>query len=357
MAKRVFLLIGTKKGLFVAESNAARQNWKIRGPFCDSWPVAHAAYNPADGAILVGSMNEWFGPAIWKSCDLGETWTHSSEGLTYGEGADPVKTAWLVKPANGVVYAGVEPAGLFKSRDGGATWEHVSGLRDHPTRADWQPGGGGLMVHTMEVDPRDQNHLYVGISVAGVFESRDGGDSWLPRNAGLPNPMPTENPEIANCAHHFELDRANPDVIFQQSHWGQFISKDGGQSWQDVNAGLPSTFGFPAVSHPHRGGTYYTAPLNGDSLGRFMPDAATAIYRTDDYGATWRALREGLPQEGAYFGVLRQAMAADSLEPAGIYFGSSTGHFFASADEGEHWSEVSSYLPSISSVEAFVVDA
>ncbi len=356
MAKNVVLLVGTKKGLFLARSDAKRASWEINGPFCDAWPVNHAAFDPATGSIVAAGMNAWFGPAIWKSTDMGKTWTHSSEGLTYGEGADPLTAAWLLKPAGNVIYAGVEPAGLFKSTDGGETWEHVTGLRDHPTRPHWQPGGGGLMVHTMEVDPRDPNHLYVGISVAGVLESRDGGATWEPRNEGIDFDFPTEVPGIANCAHHFELDRANPDILFQQSHAGMFISKDGAANWRRVESGLPSTFGFPAVAHPRNGGTYYIAPLTDADKGRYMPDAAAAVYRTKDHGQSWTALRNGLPQQDAYFGVLRQAMATDGLDPAGLYVGSSTGHLFASADEGETWSEVASYFPSISSIEVAVVE-
>lgn len=357
MSKNVVLLVGTKKGLFVAQAEAERTEWDVRGPFCEAWPINHAAHDPNTGAIFAGGGNAWYGPAVWKSNDLGQTWTHSSEGITYGEGGEPITTVWLVKPAGDVIYAGVEPAGLFKSLDGGETWKHVEGLRNHPSRPHWQPGGGGLILHTMEVDPRDPNHLYIGISTAGVFESKDGGETWEPRNRGIEFDFPTESPETANCAHHFELDRQNPDVMFQQSHSGMFVSKDSGANWTRVESGLPSSFGFPAVAHPHRSGTFYIAPLNGDQVGRYMPDGATAVYRTDDSGSTWRALRNGLPQQGAYFGVLRQAMAADTLQPAGIYAGTSTGHLFASPDEGESWSEVASYFPTISSVEAAVVEA
>ena len=357
MAQKVILLIGTKKGLFLAESTPARDDWNIRGPFCDAWPINHAAYDPATGAILAAGGNAWFGPAVWKSMDMGRTWTHSSEGLNYAEGVDPIVSAWLVKPAGDVIYAGVEPAGLFKSTDGGETWTHVEGLTNHPSRPHWQEGGIGLVLHTIEVDPRDGNHLYVGVSTGGVFESEDGGETWEPRNNGIEADFPMEFEGIANCAHHFELDRKDPDVLFQQSHQGMYLSRDRGATWKRVESGLPSSFGFPAVAHPHRAGTYYIAPLNGDSVGRFMPDAAAAVYRTDDYGASWRSLRNGLPQEGAYFGILRQAMTADALTPAGLYAGTSTGHLFASADEGESWSEVASYFPLISSVEAAVVEA
>lgn len=359
MSKTVGLLVGTKKGLFVARSSESRAAWEVDGPYCESWPITHATYDATRGAILAGGGDAWYGPAVWRSTDLGKTWTHSSDGLTYGEGEDPITNVWTVHAAHGVVYAGVEPAGLFRSDDGGLTWSHVKGLRDHPSRETWMPGGGGLILHTIAVHPQNANRIWVGISSVGMFETTDGGATWHPRNTGIPAAGPDEvaEEETGQCIHHFELDPTNPDLMFQQNHMGQYKSTDGGKTWQNVGAGLPSTFGFGAAVHPRRSGEFYLTPLNGDSIGRYMPDGAAAVWKSTDAGSSWAPRRNGLPQKGAFFGVLRQALCADTLEPAGVYFGSSTGHLFASADEAENWQEVASYLPPISSVSAFVAES
>jgi photosystem II stability/assembly factor-like uncharacterized protein len=360
MAKTVLVLVGTKKGTFIIEGGAERRSWDLRGPFCDAWPINHVIADPATGAIYAGGGNEWFGPAVWKSVDQGRSWTHSSEGLAYPAGETPIKAVWSLAPAGGTLHAGVEPAGLFRSDDGGQSWRHVAGLRDHPSRPHWQPGGGGLILHSLVPHPTDPRQIWVGISSAGVFHTADGGATWEPRNRGTRadyNPEGQKYPEYGQCVHCLVMAPGMPDRLYQQNHCGMYRSLDGGRQWESIEAGLPSTFGFPAAAHPRDPATLYLLPLNGDIAGRYVPDARTAVWRTRDGGDKWEALREGLPQKHAFFGVLRQAMATDRLEPAGVYFGTNTGLLFASADEGESWSCIAQYLPPIYSVETLVVEA
>ena len=354
MAEKVLLLVGTKKGCFVFESDAARASWAVRGPFCDMWPIHHVIADAKTGTIYAGGGNEWFGPAVWKSSDFGATWSHANAGLAYAEGETPVKAVWSLAPAHGELYAGVEPAGLFKSTDAGLTWAHVSGLRDHPSRAQWVPGAGGMILHSIVPHPSDAKSLWIGISTAGVFHTADGGATWAPRNRGTrADFMPEDQryPEFGQCVHSLVRAPGGPDLLYQQNHCGTYRSRDGGVSWQSIEAGLPSTFGFPAVVHPRDPATLYLVPLNGDIKGRYVPDGKAAVWRTRDGGETWAALRSGLPQENAYFGVLRQALAVDQLDRAGVYFGTNSGRLYASADEGESWACIAEHLPQISSVE------
>jgi photosystem II stability/assembly factor-like uncharacterized protein len=360
VAKQVLILLGTKKGAFILESEPARRSWALRGPFCNTWPINHVVADLASGTLYGGGGNEWFGPAVWRSVDLGANWSHSSAGLAYPEGEEPIKSVWSLAPAAGSLYAGVEPAGLFRSDDGGESWRHVAGLRDHPSRPHWQPGGGGLILHSLVPHPSDEGQLWVAISTAGVFHTADGGATWEPRNRGTrADFMPEEQryPEYGQCVHCLVMASGLPERLYQQNHCGMYRSDDGGRQWQSIEAGLPSTFGFPAAVHPRDAGTLYLVPLNGDILGRFVPDARAAVWRTRDGGASWQALREGLPQRNVFFGVLRQAMATDRLEPAGVYFGTNTGALYASADEGETWRCIASHLPTISSVETLIVEA
>ena len=359
MPARLLLLIGTKKGAFIMEGDAARKDWRLRGPYCDAWPINHVVADPATGAIHAGGGNEWYGPAVWTSRDLGETWTHSSEGLAYAAGEAPIKSVWSLARGPDALFAGVEPAGLFRSGDGGATWAHVPGLRDHPTRPEWQPGGGGLILHHIVPHPDDAARIWVAISTGGVFYTGDGGATWEPRNRGTRQDYAPEDqryPEFGQCVHSLVLAPDTAERLYQQNHCGMYRSEDGGRQWVSIEKGLPSTFGFPAVAHPRDADTLFLLPLNGDTLGRYVPDAQAAVWRTRDAGAHWQALRDGLPQQNAFFGVLRQAMATDRLEPAGVYFGTSGGELYASADEGETWTCLAQHLPTITSVETLAVE-
>ena len=360
MTNKVLILIGTKKGAFILESDAERRSWELRGPFCETWPMNHVIADPATGTIYGGGGSEWFGPAVWKSGDLGATWTHSSAGLAYPEGETPIKAVWSLARSGSSLYAGVDPAGLFRSDDDGESWSHLGGLRNHPSRPHWNPGGAGLILHSLLPHPDDAKRLWVGISAAGVFHTADGGETWETRNRGTRADFLPEGenyPEFGQCVHCLVMAPGMPERLYQQNHCGMYRSDDGGQRWESIEAGLPSSFGFPAAAHPRDPSTLYLLPLNGDSAGRCVPDAKAAVWRTRDGGGTWEDLRNGLPQGNTYFGVLRQAMATDRLEPAGVYFGTSTGTLFASADEGDSWTCVAQHLPTILSVETLVVEA
>jgi len=358
MADRVILLVGTRKGAFVVSSDRARRDWTIRGPLCEGYPIHDMTLDPDTGRAWAAGGSPWYGPTVFTSDDLFETWTQSSSGLAYEAGSEPIPTIWSLGRTNGTLYAGVEPAGLFRSDDDGATWQHVEGLTKHPSRPTWQPGNGGLILHTIVPHPSDARRMWVGISAVGVFETRDAGTTWEARNRGVvavgaPDPYP----ETGQCVHKLVMAAGQPERLYQQNHSGVYRSDDGGASWHNANDGLPSTFGFPMAAHPRDPDTAWVVPLNGDDRGRYVPDGAAAVWRTRDGTRTWQRFGDGLPQEHAYVGVLREAMSVDTLDPVGVYVGTSTGELWASADEGERWTEVASHLPSVWSIDAFVLEA
>jgi len=359
VASRTLVLLGTRKGAFVLELDTARERATVRGPFCEAMPIQHLAWDPARGALLAGAGSPWYGPIVWRSTDLGETWTSSSAGLSYGESQDDpaVTRVWNVTAIGGSVYAGVEPAGIFRSDDGGATWTHVAGLREHPSTPGWQPGAGGLILHSIVAHPSDPARMWVGISAVGIFHTADSGSTWQARNRGVRAvDSPDAYPETGQCVHKFALHPDRPEVLYQQNHAGAYRSDDGGASWLDINAGLPSTFGFPIAVHPHDPRTIWTVPLNGDDRGRYVPDGRFAVWMSRDEGATWAPQTEGLPADAAFVGVLREAMATDRHDPAGLYVGTSTGQLFGSRDEGRSWRLLADFLPGISSVEIAQLD-
>lgn len=357
MRSNVALLLGTPKGAFMLDGNAERTEWVTRGPLCEGWPIHDISIEPVSGALLAASGSPWYGPAVWRSDDLGTTWSHSSVGLTYGDDGPKVKTVWNVTATDRAIYAGVEPAGLFKSTDGGVTWSHVAGLTSHPTRSEWQPGAGGLILHSIVPHRTDENRLWVGISAVGTFETVDGGETWATRNQGVRADFaPVQYPDFGQCVHKLVMAADGGEHLYQQNHCGVYRSSNGGRAWEEITPGLPSEFGFPMAAHPRDPLTVWTIPLNGADRGRYMPDGEAAVWRTNDGGDSWVRAGEGLPQTNAYLSVLREAMAADRLDPVGVYFGTSTGQVYGSIDEGLSWQLIAENLPPIWSVEVAVLD-
>jgi photosystem II stability/assembly factor-like uncharacterized protein len=352
------LLVGTRKGCFVLESDADRRDWKVRGPYCEGWPVYHAVHDAATGAIYAAAASEWHGAGVWRSNDLGETWEVSSEGLGFENGDLKLSKVSGLSAAHGRVLAGAEAAGVFESRDGGVTWSLLSTLDGQPNRELWndpknQPPGH-LGMPAIMPHPDDASRFWVIIQGHGIFETTDDGASWTPRNRGLRADWPIENPEVGYCVHKLVMSPVDLDRMYQQNHCGMHRSDDGGQSWNEITDGLPSDFGFAAAVHPHDRDTFYVIPLD-PGHGRVMPEGHAAVWRTRDAGSSWQRLDRGLPQRNAHLGVLREGLAIDAFDVPGLYFGTSTGQVFASADEGESWGEIASYLPAISSVEVAVV--
>jgi hypothetical protein len=361
----ILLIVGTVKGAFIFRCDHGRRQFRMSGPYIKGQAVYSAAYLPDQRTprILIGNKSEHWGSVVSWSDDFGASWHEPDEGnvkFPIGSGLS-LNAVWALEGApriaSEVVFAGADPAALFRSDDRGETFHPVESLLNHPDRPFWVPGFGGLCLHTVLPDPRDAKRIVVGISAAGVYRSDDGGDSWARRNHGVrieagPPHAPGFGPQ---CAHKLRYDAQNPARIYLQNHPGVYRSDDGGDSWIDIADGLPSQFGFPLVAHPRRADTAYLIPLESDHF-RVPLDGATKVWRTRDAGASWEPLGNGLPQRDAYFSVLRDAFTADNLDPAGLYFGTRGGQLFASADEGESWRSIADWLPAVLCVTAATID-
>jgi photosystem II stability/assembly factor-like uncharacterized protein len=353
------LLVGTRKGCFVLESDENRRDWQVKGPYCEGWPIYHAIYDPSAGTIYAAAASEWHGSSVWRSADLGETWEQSSEGLSYENGDLKLSKVSGLTAAHGRLLAGAENAGIFESRDGGVTWSLLSTLDGQPGREGWndpanQPPGH-LGLPAMLPHPDDASRFWAVVQGVGIFETTDNGATFTPRNRGLRADWPIEDPEVGYCVHKLVMSPVDTERLYQQNHVGMHRSDDAGKTWVEITEGLPTEFGFPAAAHPQDRDTFYVIPVD-PGHGRVMKDGALAVWRTRDAGNSWQRLDSGLPQEDAYLGVLREGMAMDTYDTPGVYFGTSTGQVFASADEGDSWSEIASYLPSITSVEVAILE-
>ncbi|PXY28608.1 WD40/YVTN/BNR-like repeat-containing protein [Prauserella flavalba] len=363
----VRVLVGTRKGAFVLTSDGARKNWDVRGPLFGGWEIYHLKGSPADPRRLYASQSGgWFGQVVQRSDDGGTTWNPVGNEFTYdGETGThqwydgtqhPWEFArvWHLEPSltdPDTVYAGVEDAALFRSGDGGRTWQELPGLRTHESGPSWQPGAGGMCLHTIVQDPRDAARLYVAISAAGAFRTDDGGKTWRPINKGLRSEgIPDADAEVGHCVHHLAIHPFRPDVLFMQKHWDVMRSDDGGEHWYDIGEGLPTDFGFPIDVHAHEPDTVYVVPIKSDSE-HFPLDGRLRVYRSRTGGGEWEPLTKGLPQENCYVNVLRDAMAVDTLDDCGIYFGTTGGQVYASADAGDSWAPIVRDLPAVLSVE------
>jgi photosystem II stability/assembly factor-like uncharacterized protein len=357
---RTLLLVGTRKGLFLFESDEARAKWELRGPFCDGWPVYHAVHDAGTGAIYAAAASEWYGSSIWRSPDQGETWTQSSEGIEYAaDSGRKLSKVSNLAVKNGRVLVGVEAPGIFESTDQGATWSLKSTLAGQPgieemdDQANQPPGHLGISAVMFDTD--DDARFWAIVQGFGLFETTDDAETWTPRNRGLRADWPRPHEEVGFCVHKVVRSPVDGDRMYQQNHVGMHRSDDAGQSWTEITEGLPTEFGFAAATHPQDRDTFWVVPLD-PGHGRTMPEGQAAVWRTRNAGESWQKLTQGLPERDAHVGVLREGMAIDTYDAPGLYFGTSTGQVFASTDEGESWTEIAGYLPGISSVEVAIVD-
>ncbi|MEO8218048.1 MAG: exo-alpha-sialidase [Acidobacteriota bacterium] len=359
----VVLLVGTMKGAFVLHANKARDAWKTGGPYLAGSAVYAMAMDTRDGRnrIWAGPHSMHWGGLLCSSDDFGRTWTNPDEAnVKFPEGTgSALRQIWQIVPGRpdepDTLYCGVEPAALFVSQDGGASWSLTEGLWNHPHRPRWQPGGGGLCLHTILPDPEKKDQMRVAISSGGMYVTEDGGASWRASNKGVrADFLPDKHPEFGQCVHKVAQSAERPERMFLQNHWGLYRSDDRGETWTDIANGVPSDFGFPMVIHPADFDTAWIVPLESDGF-RCTPEGKLRVYRTRNAGLQWEAMSAGLPHENAYETVLRDAMAVDALDPAGVYFGTRSGKLFASSDEGNQWSALLDGLPPIVSVKAAVV--
>jgi len=364
---RVRVAVGTRKGAFLLTSDGTRKRWDVSGPYFGGWEIYHVKASPADPQRLYASQSSgWFGQIIQRSDDGGATWEPVGNKFTFEGGPTTHKwydgtshpwefaRVWHLEPSltdPATVYAGVQDACLFRSTDGGQSWQELQGLRGHKSGPDWHPGAGGLCLHTIVLDPHRPNRILVAISAAGAFRSDDAGETWQPINRGLRSEgIPNPNAEVGHCVHRIAMHRTRTDVLFMQKHWDVMRSDDGGDSWREVSGNLPTDFGFPIDLHAHDPETVYVVPIKSDSE-HYPPDGKLRVYRSRSGGNEWEALTNGLPQRDCYVNVLRDAMAVDSLDSCGIYFGTTGGQVYASPDSGDTWSAIVENLPAVLSVE------
>ena len=386
----VRVLVGTKKGAFVINSDAKRQKWTVSGPHFAGWEIYHMKGSPADpNRIYASQTSGWFGQIMQRSDDGGETWhtpgsksedLKGEDGMPKGESnkfaydtkAAPLTThmwydgtqhpwefkrVWHIEPSlddPDTAYAGVEDAAMFKTTDGGKTWKELAGLRGHGTGPQWQPGAGGMGLHTILIDPKNPKRIYIAISAAGCFRTDDGGKTWKPINRGLQSQfMPDPNAEVGHCVHRIALHPSKPNTLFMQKHWDVMRSDDGGDNWTEVSGNLPTDFGFPIDVHAHEPETIYVVPITSDSL-HYPPEGKLRVYRSKTGGQDsggWEPLTKGLPQQDCYVNILRDAMCVDTLDPCGIYFGTTGGQVYASSNGGDSWTPIVRDLPAVLSVE------
>jgi photosystem II stability/assembly factor-like uncharacterized protein len=364
---QVRVLVGTRKGAFVLASDGKRERWEVSGPHFAGWEIYHLKGSPVDPNRLYASQSSgWFGQLIERSNDGGKSWEAVGNKFVY-EGVPGThqwydgnphpwefKRVWHLEPSLSdpdVVYAGVEDAALFRSSDGGQNWQELSGLRGHGSGPRWQPGAGGMCLHTILLDPSDPGRIFIAISAAGAFRSDDAGQTWQPINRGLRSQyIPDPNAEVGHCVHRIAMHPSRPDVLFMQKHWDVMRSDNGGDSWQEISGNLPTDFGFVIDVHAHEPETIYVVPIKSDSE-HFPPDGRLRVYRSRTGGNDWEELSKGLPQSNCYVNVLRDAMAVDSLDSCGVYFGTTGGQVYASADAGNSWAPIVRDLPAVLSVE------
>ncbi len=363
----VRVLVGTRKGAFILNSDGRREKWSIDGPYFGGWEIYHLNASPVDPKRIYASQsNAWFGQIIQRSNDGGATWTPVGNEFNYASGtgthqwydgtARPWEFSriWHLEPGldnPDHVWAGAQDAALFFSGDGATSWEEVSGLRNHVTGSEWQPGAGGLCLHTIQLDPSREGRILVAISAAGVFRSDDNGTTWKPKNQGLSSEyIPDPDAEIGHCVHRIAQHPLAPEVLFMQKHWDVMRSDDAGDSWHEISGNLPSDFGFVVDVHAHDPETIYVVPIKSDAE-HYPPEGRLRVYRSRTGGGEWEALTAGLPQQDYYHNVLREAMAVDDLDPCGIYFGTTGGQVYASSNEGDSWIEIAENLPAVLSVE------
>ena len=392
----VRVLVGTRKGAFILTADGKRDRWDVSGPHFAGWEIYHMKGSPVEPNRLYASQTSgWFGQIIQRSDDGGKTWiqpgtkpgepTTTPEGMPMGESnkfvydtspetgkpltthqfydgtAHPweFKRVWHLEPSltdPDTVYAGVEDAALFRSTDGGQSWHELAGLRGHGTGPHWQPGAGGMCLHTIILDPSDPKRIFIAISAAGAFRTDDGGVTWKPINRGLFSQyIPDPTAEVGHCVHHVAMHPSRPGVLFMQKHWDVMRSDDAGDNWREISGNLPTDFGFVIDVHAHEPETIYVVPIKSDSE-HYVHDAKMTVYRSRTGGTEWEALTKGLPQSNCYVNVLRDAMSVDSLDPCGVYFGTSGGQVYASSDAGDSWTAIVRDLPPVLSVEAQILE-